>query len=58
MKITDLLSKSTIDIKAKASNKSDAIEKAVALISKSGVITDLEAYKKASMPAKKNLRPE
>ncbi len=46
MKITDLLSSKTIDINAAASSKSDCIEKAVALISKSGVIDDLETYKK------------
>lgn len=46
MKITDLLSSKTIDINAAASSKSDVIEKAVALISNSGVITDLETYKK------------
>ncbi len=46
MKITDLLSSKTIDINAAALSKSDVIEKAVALISNSGVITDLETYKK------------
>ncbi len=45
MKITDLLSSETLDINASASNKHDVIEKAVALISKSGVIKDVETYK-------------
>lgn len=46
MKITDLLSIDTIDIDAAANNKSDVIEKAVALIEKSGAISDVETYKK------------
>ncbi len=45
MKITDLLSKDTIDINASANSKSEVIEKAVDLISKSGAISDLETYK-------------
>ncbi len=45
MRITDLLSKETIDINASASSKADVIEKAVALISSSGAIADLEVYK-------------
>ncbi len=46
MKITDLLSIETIDINAAATNKNDVIEKAVALITKSGAISDVETYKK------------
>ena len=46
MKITDLLSTETIDINATATSKSDVIEKAVNLISKSGAIKDVETYKK------------
>jgi PTS system fructose-specific IIC component len=46
MKITDLLSKATIDIKVTASSKEDVIKKAVALIAKSGAITDVETYEK------------
>lgn len=45
MKITDLLSQETIDINASAMSKADVIEKAVALISSSGAIDDLEVYK-------------
>ena len=45
MKITDLLSSETIDINASASDKHDVIEKAVSLISNSGVIKDVEIYK-------------
>lgn len=46
MKITDLLSIETIDINAAATSKNDVIEKAVALITKSGAISDVETYKK------------
>ena len=45
MKITNLLSKSTIDIQAVATSKQDIIEQAVKLISKSGAIKDIETYK-------------
>ena len=46
MKITDLLSVNTIDLKAEAKDKTDVIKKAVKLISKSGAIKDIDAYQK------------
>jgi len=46
MKITDLLSEKTIDVGASAASKEDIIRQAVALIGKSGAITDLETYQK------------
>ncbi|MCQ2956700.1 MAG: fructose-specific PTS transporter subunit EIIC [Mycoplasmoidaceae bacterium] len=46
MKITDLLSLETIDLDAKAKDKTDIIKQAVQLIGKSGVISDLETYEK------------
>lgn len=46
MKITNLLSKSTIDINVIATSKNDVINQAVNLISKSGAINDIEIYKK------------
>ena len=44
MKITDLLRKETIAIGVKASSKEDCIKQAVALIAKSGAISDLSVY--------------
>ncbi len=44
MKITDLLSEKTISIKTKAASKEDVIKQAVALMAKSGVITDVATY--------------
>lgn len=46
MKITDLLSLKTLQINSEATSKEEAIEKAVALIAKSGNINDVEVYKK------------
>ena len=46
MKITDLLTEKTIDIKVAASGKEDVIKAAVRLISKSGAIADVETYEK------------
>ncbi len=46
MKITDLLSEKTISINVKAASKEDVIKQAVALISKSGAISDVETYQK------------
>lgn len=45
MKITDLLSTTTIDLDAKVANKVDTLNQAITLMSKSGVITDIEKYK-------------
>lgn len=44
MKITDLLSKDTVDINVEAASKDEVIKKAVALISKSGAVKDLKTY--------------
>lgn len=46
MKITDLISSKTIDINASALSKEDILKQAVALIAKSGNITDVEEYQK------------
>ena len=46
MRITDLLSASSIDLNAKPLNKKEAIERAVKLMAASGNITDIEAYTK------------
>lgn len=46
MKITDLLSQQTISISASAASKEDVIRQAVALIAKSGAISDVETYTK------------
>ena len=46
MKITDLLKKECIQLNGSAGSKSDAIEKIVALMAKSGNISDIDAYKK------------
>lgn len=46
MRITDLLSASSIDLNAKPLNKKEAIEQAVKLMAASGNITDIEAYTK------------
>lgn len=47
MKITDLLTANCIDIHGAPKSKAEAIDQMVALIAKSGNITDLEAYRKA-----------
>ena len=44
MKITDLLSVSTIDLKVKAVDKTDVLKQAVKLVSASGNIEDVETY--------------
>lgn len=44
MKISDLLSVDSIDVNAQASSKKEALEKAVELMCKTGVINDKEAY--------------
>ena len=46
MKITDLLRNETIAIDVKATSKEDVIKQAVALIGRSGAISDLEVYEK------------
>ena len=46
MRITDLLSEKTISIDVKASSKEDIIKQAVALMAKSGVISDVTVYEK------------
>ena len=46
MKITDLLSEKTISIKVTATSKEDVIKQAVALISNSGAIENVEVYEK------------
>lgn len=46
MKITDLLSLKTIELDAKAKDKTDIIKQAVQLIGKSGSISDLDTYEK------------
>ena len=46
MKITDLLSEKTISIHTSATSKEDVIKQAVALISKSGAISDVPTYEK------------
>lgn len=46
MKITDLLSESTISINVKAASKEDVIKQAVKIISASGAIEDVEVYEK------------
>lgn len=46
MKITDLLSESTISINVKAASKEDVIKQAVKIISTSGAIEDVEVYEK------------
>ncbi len=45
MRITDLLSASSIDLNAHPKNKSEAIDRAVQLAAKSGNITDIQKYK-------------
>ena len=45
MKITDLLSKDSIDLNVSASNKDDIINKMTELMLKTGKITDASAYK-------------
>lgn len=46
MRIKELLNPSSICLNGNASNKTDAIEKMVALMAKSGKIADVEVYKK------------
>ena len=53
MRITDLLSASSIDLNAKPLNKKEAIEQAVKLMAASGNITDIEAYTKQVIEKKK-----
>lgn len=45
MRITELLDKNSIALGVKASGKEDVISQAVALMARSGKITDVEAYK-------------
>ena len=54
MRITDLLSASSIDLNAKPLNKKEAIEQAVKLMAASGNITDIEAYTKQVIARKHN----
>ena len=49
MKITDLLTKESIDLNVKASNKKDVIEKAVDLMQHNGNIKDKAEYLKLVM---------
>lgn len=44
MKITDLLTKESIDLNVKASNKKDVIEQAVELMEKNGNINNKQEY--------------
>lgn len=44
MKITDLLTKDAIKLNVKAKNKEDAINKAVDLMEKQGVVTNKDEY--------------
>lgn len=46
MKITDLLTLDTVELDAKAKDKTDIIKQAVQLIGKSGAIADLDTYEK------------
>ncbi len=46
MKITDLLSEKTISTTVAAASKEDVIKQAVALIAKSGAISDIDVYEK------------
>ena len=46
MKITDLLTKESIDLNVKASNKKDVIEQAVELMEQNGNINNKEEYLK------------
>ena len=55
MRITDLLSASSIDLNAKPLNKKEAIEQAVKLMAASGNITDIEAYTKKQEKKKAQL---
>ena len=45
MKITDLLSKESIELNGKASSKEDVLNKMVALMEKRGNIKDAAGYK-------------
>ena len=49
MKITDLLTKETIDLNVKASNKQNVIEQAVELMEQHGNINNKEEYLKLVM---------
>ena len=44
MKITDLLTKESIDLNVKASNKKDVIEQAVELMEQNGNINNKQEY--------------
>ena len=46
MRITELLDKRSIDINAAPKSKNEALDMAIALMDKSGKITDVEAYRK------------
>ena len=48
MKITDLLTKESIDLNVKASNKKDVIEQAVELMEKNGNINNKQKILKIS----------
>ena len=47
MRITDLLRENGIELCGKAANKQEAVEQMVALMGKTGCVSDLETYKKA-----------
>lgn len=53
MKVSDLLSIASIDVNASASSKNDALEKAVDLMMKTGVIKDKDAYFQAVLAREK-----
>lgn len=53
MRIRDLLSKSAIELNGAAANKQDAIDKAVALMVKTGKINDAAAYKEKVLAREK-----
>lgn len=46
MRITDLLDIKSIDLKVAPKNKSEALDRAVALMDKSGVLNDLDGFRK------------
>ena len=46
MKITDLLDKRSISLTGSPANKQEALDQMVALMEKSGKITDVESYRK------------
>lgn len=58
MRIIDLLKPESIDLNAQVTTKKGAIDHLVSLMDKGGHLSDAEAYKKASLPAKKKAARE